>query len=76
MVTSTADTPGLLLWDLRSGKQERSLPTDGPVLSLDVSAAAAASLPDCLCCIIHASSFGWTVLAIEAALETHAGVES
>jgi hypothetical protein len=33
------DTPGLLLWDLRSSKVERTLPTEGPVLSLDVSEA-------------------------------------
>jgi serine-threonine kinase receptor-associated protein len=37
LVSSTSDVPGLLVWDMRSGKMERSLQTDGAVGSMDVS---------------------------------------
>jgi hypothetical protein len=37
LVTSTSDIPGLLVWDMRSGKVERELTTEGPVGSMDVS---------------------------------------
>lgn len=37
VLTSTSDVPGLLLWDIRSGKVERSIDTPGPVGSMDVS---------------------------------------
>jgi len=40
IVSSTSDVPGLLLWDVRSGKLEGSLQTEGPVGSLDVSGMA------------------------------------
>jgi hypothetical protein len=37
LVSSTSDVPGLLVWDMRSGKMERTLQTDGAVGSMDVS---------------------------------------
>jgi hypothetical protein len=37
LVTSTSDVPGLLVWDMRSGKVARNLDTEGPVGSMDVS---------------------------------------
>lgn len=37
IVSSTSDVPGLLLWDVRSGKLEGSLQTEGPVGSLDLT---------------------------------------
>lgn len=40
LVTSTSDIPGLLVWDMRSGEVERSLQTEGPVGSMDVSGGA------------------------------------
>jgi hypothetical protein len=36
VVSTISDTPGLLLFDTRSAKLERTLPTQAPVLSLDV----------------------------------------
>jgi hypothetical protein len=36
-VTSTSYIPGLLVWDMRSGKVERQLTMEGPVGSMDVS---------------------------------------
>ena len=47
LVSSTSDVPGLLVWDLRSGKVERSLETEGAVGSLDVSGPAGKG---CGCC--------------------------
>lgn len=40
LVTSTSDIPGLLVWDMRSGKVERELTTEGPVGSMDVSSCS------------------------------------
>jgi serine-threonine kinase receptor-associated protein len=37
LVTSTSDIPGLLVWDMRSGKVERELTTEGPVGSMDLT---------------------------------------
>jgi WD40 repeat protein len=37
LVSSTGDTPGLTVWDVRGGAIVRSMPTDGPVTSVDVS---------------------------------------
>lgn len=37
VLTSTSDVPGLLLWDIRSGKVERSIDTPGPVGSMDLT---------------------------------------
>jgi WD40 repeat protein len=37
LVSSTGDTPGLTVWDVRGGAVVRSMPTDGPVTSVDVS---------------------------------------
>lgn len=37
LVSSTSDVPGLLVWDMRSGKMERSLQTDGAVGSMDLT---------------------------------------
>jgi hypothetical protein len=36
-MSSTGDTPGLTVWDVRGGAVVRSMPTDGPVTSVDVS---------------------------------------
>jgi serine-threonine kinase receptor-associated protein len=40
LVSSTGDTPGLTVWDVRGGAVVRSMPTDGPVTSVDVSVCA------------------------------------
>jgi WD40 repeat protein len=37
LVSSTGDTPGLTVWDVRGSAIVRSIPTDGPVTSVDVS---------------------------------------
>lgn len=37
LVTSISDTPGLLVWDAREGKVVRTLTTDGPVTSVDLT---------------------------------------
>lgn len=37
LVTSTSDAPGLLVWDAREGKVVRTLTTDGPVTSIDLT---------------------------------------
>jgi serine-threonine kinase receptor-associated protein len=37
LVSSTSDVPGLLVWDMRSGKMERTLQTDGAVGSMDLT---------------------------------------
>lgn len=37
LVTSTSDVPGLLVWDMRSGKVARNLDTEGPVGSMDLT---------------------------------------
>lgn len=37
VISSISDAPGLLVWDMRQGTVVRTLPTDGPVTSVDVS---------------------------------------
>jgi serine-threonine kinase receptor-associated protein len=37
LVTSTSDVPGLLVWDMRSGKVEQNLTTEAPVGSMDLT---------------------------------------
>jgi hypothetical protein len=37
LVSSTGDSAGLTVWDVRGGAVVRSMPTDGPVTSVDVS---------------------------------------
>eukprot|EP00882_Tetradesmus_deserticola_P000508 GHRQ01000559.1.p1 GENE.GHRQ01000559.1~~GHRQ01000559.1.p1 ORF type:complete len:333 (+),score=82.40 GHRQ01000559.1:155-1153(+) len=37
LVSSTGDTAGLTVWDVRSGDVVRSMPTDGPVTSVDLT---------------------------------------
>lgn len=49
LVTSAADTPGLFVWDVRSGALVRTLATDGPVTSLDVSGCWRRATAGCRC---------------------------
>lgn len=37
VVSSVSDAPGLLVWDVREGRVVRSLQTDGPVTSVDLT---------------------------------------
>jgi serine-threonine kinase receptor-associated protein len=37
LVTSISDTPGLIVWDARDGRTVRTLSTDGPVTSVDLT---------------------------------------
>ncbi|KAF6248611.1 WD40-repeat-containing domain protein [Scenedesmus sp. NREL 46B-D3] len=37
LVSSTGDTAGLTVWDVRGGAVVRSMPTDGPVTSVDLT---------------------------------------
>jgi WD40 repeat protein len=60
LVTSTSDVPGLLVWDMRSGKVEQNLTTEAPVGSMDVSGCCWVLVLTCVAASVGLHGHTWS----------------